>query len=82
MKIGMPIAYAGGFKQTVEELREFEDKGVSRRTLFRWVDAAVKAWRPPSGVVEVVVPADAGKDGALHVVVELRISATPAAAPG
>jgi len=28
MKIGMPIAYAGGFKQTVEELREFEDNGL------------------------------------------------------
>ncbi|CAN5701760.1 LLM class F420-dependent oxidoreductase [soil metagenome] len=28
MKIGMPMAYAGGFKQTVEELREYEDVGL------------------------------------------------------
>jgi F420-dependent oxidoreductase-like protein len=28
MKIGMPLSYAGGFKETVEELREFEDAGL------------------------------------------------------
>ncbi|WGL53997.1 LLM class F420-dependent oxidoreductase [Nocardioides sp. BP30] len=28
MKIGMPLNYAGGFAETVEELREFEDVGL------------------------------------------------------
>lgn len=28
MRIGMPIVYAGGFKETVEELHEFEDNGL------------------------------------------------------
>jgi F420-dependent oxidoreductase-like protein len=28
MKIGMPLSYAGGFKETVEELREFEAVGL------------------------------------------------------
>src|SRR3546814_9924377 len=28
MKIGMPMAYSGGFNETVEELREFESVGL------------------------------------------------------
>jgi hypothetical protein len=60
-------------------LREFEDKGVARRTLFRWADAAVKTWRPAGRAVDMIVPPGIVGDAALPLVLELRI--TTAAAP-
>lgn len=62
-------------------LRAFEGEDVSRRTLFRWADAAIKAWRPPDGAMEVIVPAGVERGGALRMVLEVRISAAPATTP-
>jgi hypothetical protein len=59
-------------------LRAFEGKGVARRTLFRWADAAVKTWRPAGRTIDMVVPPGVVSDAALPMVIELHITTAPA----
>lgn len=59
-------------------VQQFQGNGVSRRTLFRWVDAALKALRPARRAVDLVLPAGLEAVLPAHVVLELRITAATA----